>query len=993
MANSYPGGKTSVKKIVVTPVVDEAELGRTKALLSGLGEYLEKVLRPITLSKESTSGLSNISDFAKEIDQLKNTSNLDSLSHAIENINRVASQKKFNSLKDIKSLFDFKGKEEYSNALQGYVDKIERYATALEKIAPLQKTVGKFMSEVPGSVIGQQLAEIEASLDSARKKLDSLYNPKNEGHQKDLAWKAHDEIIASYEKRAAAAKQAADAEAQLNISSTWQGASQGAAVLHDIEQAYLDVDEAIRKAYNDEIAIWDAAVAKGAPAEKKQELKEMETAYRNLENAAKTAITALKAQQKYTGNDPERLKQLQDTVDAAKQQWAEALKATQAYKGLALETGRFTKTQQVMIDLQMKYNALMDAADAKGRSTAETRAKYIADAWDSATKKLNEYNKNLSETGDQNVANHLLQLQEIVARLNELRGKAEVHLLTSDDLLEFVDLQDKISTVTAELNRMQEAFGITGQSAQGIREAGQLIRSVNSELNSILKSSNSWAETLGSDNKFSVRAKEIYNGLNSLKAQFVNGTISAEDFRKKVEDLKTELSSLSADAGRAISDGVLSRIPSGGITNEWSKARKSLEEYQRAFGEVTSSSVNEHIEQLKEIERGLDNIRGRAESHSLLPGDLDEFHKLQEQLVTVTAELDRLRSIMRNSGESAEGFREAERALDALHSQLSSISKTSGDWVEKLGSGNKFTPEANRIYSALQELEGQFIRGEITIDGFKDKLASLKSSFIELSANANKELSSGMFTRGTAEWQDALSKLDTAISNLDRKLANMSAARTGKAFGDYQELLRIRAEYKQTRDEVDNCTIAKEKYRATTAKLVGEERTHTNAIEMAGEATKTFSERIVDVASKLSSWISPMRIVMYVIRTIRQMISTSIELDSALTQLRVVTKASSDEMEKFGEATAKTAAEIGASIKDLIDSTTVFSRLGYTLDESSLLAKYTAMLKQVGDIDIGDAQNAVTAITKAFSDEIKIGDIESVMDRLVEVGKYNCPAA
>ena len=49
------------------------------------------------------------------------------------------------------------------------------------------------------------------------------------------------------------------------------------------------------------------------------------------------------------------------------------------------------------------------------------------------------------------------------------------------------------------------------------------------------------------------------------------------------------------------------------------------------------------------------------------------------------------------------------------------------------------------------------------------------------------------------------------------------------------------------------------------------------------------------------------------------------------------------------------------------------------------------MLSSVGDIDVSSAQNAVTAIVKAFSDEIDIDNIESVMDRLVKVGKQHCP--
>ena len=69
---------------------------------------------------------------------------------------------------------------------------------------------------------------------------------------------------------------------------------------------------------------------------------------------------------------------------------------------------------------------------------------------------------------------------------------------------------------------------------------------------------------------------------------------------------------------------------------------------------------------------------------------------------------------------------------------------------------------------------------------------------------------------------------------------------------------------------------------------------------------------------------------------------------------------------------------------DLTDSATTFARLGYSMNESSTLAKYTSMLKNVGDIDVGDAQNAMTALIKAYDLDVK--NIETVMDKMVDVG-------
>ena len=103
-----------------------------------------------------------------------------------------------------------------------------------------------------------------------------------------------------------------------------------------------------------------------------------------------------------------------------------------------------------------------------------------------------------------------------------------------------------------------------------------------------------------------------------------------------------------------------------------------------------------------------------------------------------------------------------------------------------------------------------------------------------------------------------------------------------------------------------------------------------------------------------------------------------------MTQLKIVTQDTDAAYEKYLDTVSKTATKIGSSISDLIDSTTTYARLGYSLEESSTLAEYTAMLQNVGDINVSDAQDAITAIVKAFG--VGIDEIETIMDKMVATG-------
>lgn len=124
---------------------------------------------------------------------------------------------------------------------------------------------------------------------------------------------------------------------------------------------------------------------------------------------------------------------------------------------------------------------------------------------------------------------------------------------------------------------------------------------------------------------------------------------------------------------------------------------------------------------------------------------------------------------------------------------------------------------------------------------------------------------------------------------------------------------------------------------------------------------------------------------MKVISSIKQLISASIELDDAFTQLQIVTKSTEAAYESFGKTVADIAKRTAVSMTDITTAATTYARLGYSLEEAAKLAEYTAKLQNVGDIEASDAQDAVTSILKAY-DEIDADHIEEVMNKLITTG-------
>ena len=72
-------------------------------------------------------------------------------------------------------------------------------------------------------------------------------------------------------------------------------------------------------------------------------------------------------------------------------------------------------------------------------------------------------------------------------------------------------------------------------------------------------------------------------------------------------------------------------------------------------------------------------------------------------------------------------------------------------------------------------------------------------------------------------------------------------------------------------------------------------------------------------------------------------------IDSALTELRKVSDASTSRLVQNFEASSKAAQDLGHSISGVINITADWARLGYSVDDAEKLARITTMFQTVGD--------------------------------------------
>lgn len=429
---------------------------------------------------------------------------------------------------------------------------------------------------------------------------------------------------------------------------------------------------------------------------------------------------------------------------------------------------------------------------------------------------------------------------------------------------------------------------------------------------------------------------------------FDDGSRAARDFNTTLNQARSALSN--NDMSAAIS-GVFKQLQELGTTghSEINTVNRDLYEMRTIFRNMSDANVtdDELVEGYRRFEEVLQRVKNTL---SIIKNETGETRREQKQF---NSDLEKAQTAITSGKMSA------------------SISGVTSQYKQLISTGNDGLPQ---LAQNLQRLEA--IRNEMSLGNISDeRMVELYREYNRLliqTQNALKSVANA--EKDVARENQTISRSNTLYSEMEGWLKkNVKAARV---YGNEVRQLMSTLQNNKDPEALKRAALRFEEIDA--------------AADSAGLKTATFFQRVKNIASMATGLWSTYQIIMKCVTYTKKMIQETIALDSAMGQLQIVTKATNAEMQMFYKNLSGTAKEIGASMTDLTDSATTFARLGYSMSESSTLAKYTSMLKNVGDIDVGDAQNAMTALIKAYDLDVK--DIETVMDKMVEVGEEYCPA-
>ena len=537
------------------------------------------------------------------------------------------------------------------------------------------------------------------------------------------------------------------------------------------------------------------------------------------------------------------------------------------------------------------------------------------------------------------------------------------------------DMNIKVKAITPEWETITKIIDEEIVKEQKLKQITvQGTTALGDAVNHVIKFSAKTGEISKELTKATVKGKEFTRTLaDGTKETNIETTVAElEEIDGLIKSIEKTNSTLNSSRNK-VTDALGGLSTTGKNREELDAINKKFDELMVATERLKTNRMTanqEDVDGLRKVQEELDALIRKSQKRLELEAEADKkptsTKVINFDLETQNAQAS-IDKITRRNNELKNSTEKVRQSVDALNKAFDAYNKETNQDRKKeaLAEVNKRIQIANKLLSEQEALQKKLETTE-------------KRTTREAAQNANKQ------NRVEQEANNQRKVALELLAKITKAQQDWTKARTGSTSNEYLKLQTYSNQLNTLLGQFASKSISKSDFSAQV-KNIGDEFIRTSSvIRTAGEDTRTLADRFGSLTGKFSMWFSTTRIIMMVYTNIRKMISASIELDKSMTQLQIVTKENDEAMTKFGNSAADAARRIGSSITDFVSSATTYARLGYSLNESSQLAEFTAMLQNVGNIDVSEAQDAITSIVKAFN--IGTDQIESVMDKMVKTG-------
>lgn len=549
-----------------------------------------------------------------------------------------------------------------------------------------------------------------------------------------------------------------------------------------------------------------------------------------------------------------------------------------------------------------------------------------------------------------------------------------------NDALDKVVKSGKLKTPKVTLDVKIDQSKVTAQLKKAMQSAAKQTVKVDTGKSGSTKTDTTGASEIKQLEKFVEQAKaKTIEWKSSIKGT----TEEAKKLSSNLQNIVDQINALDKDhTSKGYASGVNGLKTSFNIAKE--QVSDYTKEYQKLERQATSTLDNIHKQQTKlkahgissfdrQISgygndkdgsfearfRNLDKLNPQSKEYAETLGKiLVDWEKVNIQIneaikaegnlsVSATARQKKIEDV----ADSIQGLRNVAMGSDvAKNKELKKYAF--GDTTKNADSGALHDLDVSlKNLKAVQNNPTEFIKQlqalENELGNVSQKLTEYKKKFQESTSTTNESTNLRNLVTTINKYEETLNNLDKR-QDLKKRLYDIRDAAEAQS----KPFNVLSNEFVELKIDMENAGIAAETLGQKLSRLFKEH--FQTAIAMAGVAM--------------------------VKQGLREVYNNVLELDTAVTELKKVSKMTGDEMNEYLDRTAINARELGANISDLVNSTADWKRLGYTDKDSEELARVSALMANVGD----QIDNATTASSYLISAMQGFGLVADDAERLLD---------
>ena len=691
---------------------------------------------------------------------------------------------------------------------------------------------------------------------------------------------------------------------------------------------------------------------------------------------------------------------------------------TKSESDAQLNAAKKAKISEYNSELSNFKKLTLDSARLEGKSNSENELSFVNQQMEDSLNNLNKLQTDLGDVLSKNELDEIIRQYEkfendladevtrIEAHYEDLKNARESTKATAEEKRQVKQTDDYTNSLATARNKYKDMSGVPSDVSDSLDNVDVQIKNLDTlkvgtedYANQLKVIGTVWTDATRQMDAFDEAQKKTENRVKSMTEQALKWKESIKDSDTASQELRNSIDGIINASKKLDSDHSSETYKQGvkDLDDAFISAKASMSVYTDGYKDLESTASKTLTEirkkQLELQQAGnhkFDNVLTGDSQSASIDGSLEsQFNYLKrynsqsadykQVLEGIVEEWKKIKIEIDQALKSEEDLeKEADKRkkkLDDLADSIQSIENQSR------GAGNTLNTELKKyVYGEKWQKDGDQQDG--ILKGLREKLNTLSG------------------TTDVSEYKRLLQELEAEIDTAGQKVT------------DFKKRFQESGAYERERKNLNNLVLQIDKYAASLSGLdkrkdLAEElnnirqaavdgtstySTLSNLLsnlqirmEQAGISAETLGQKLSRLFKEHFQTAIAMAGVAMVKQGLREVYDNVLELDTAVTELKKVSKMTGDEMNEYLDRTATNARELGANISDLVSSAADWKRLGYTDEDSEELARVAALMANVGD----GIDNATTASSYLISTMQGFGlvadDAEHLLDCMNQI--------